>query len=122
MVGILDIWEWVDVPQLMTFVCDPLIFNTYAGLAFAYFLAGRNEDGSSWATAAVRQQPKFVAGHRILAACRAKSGRIDEARQAWARAIQLDPTLGISGIKDLYRRPEDIEKLTQAFRIAGMLE
>ena len=101
---------------------DPLIFNTYAGLAFAYFLAGRNEDGSSWATAAVRQQPKFVAGHRILAACRAKSGRIDEARQAWARAIQLDPTLGISGIKDLYRRPEDIEKLTQAFRIAGMLE
>ena len=101
---------------------DPWIFNTQTGLAFAYFLAGRNEDALSWATAAVRQQPKFVAGQRILAACQAMSGRIDEAREAWARAIQLDPTLSISGIKDLYRRPEDIERLTQAFRIAGMPE
>jgi tetratricopeptide (TPR) repeat protein len=33
---------------------DPLIFNTHAGLAFAYFVAGRNEDASSWATAAVK--------------------------------------------------------------------
>jgi len=101
---------------------DPLIFNTHAGLAFAYFLAGRNEDASSWATAAVRQQPKFVAGQRILAACQAMSGRMDEAREAWARAMQLDPNLRVSGSKDLYRRLEDIERLTQAFRIAGMPE
>jgi adenylate cyclase len=63
-----------------------------------------------------------VAGQRVLAACQAMSGRMDEAREAWARAIQLDPTLSISGIKDLYRRPEGIERLTQAFRIAGMPE
>lgn len=103
---------------------DPWIFNTQTGLANAYFLAGRNEEASSWATAAVRQQPKFVPGQRILAACRAMSGRVDEAREACARAMQLEPTLRISRIKDFapYRRSEDIEKLAEAYRIAGMPE
>ena len=50
------------------------------------------------------------------------SGRVEEAREICAHVMQLDPTLRISGIEDLYRRPEDIERLTQAFRIAGMLE
>ena len=39
-------------------------------------------------------------------------------------ALQLDPTLRISGIKDRY--PDfvgrDMEKLAQAYRIAGMPE
>ena len=103
---------------------DPSIFTAQAGMAFAHFLAGRNEEASSWATAAIRRQPKFLPAQCILAACHAMSGRVEEAREVCARAIQLDPTLRISGIKDSapYRRPEDIEKLAQAFRIAGMPE
>jgi adenylate cyclase len=101
---------------------DPWIFNTQTGLAFAYFFAGRNEEASSWATTAVRQQPSFLGAQCIMMACHAMSGRVEEAREVCAHAMQLDPTLRISGIKDLYRRPEHIEKLTQAFRIAGMPE
>ena len=39
-------------------------------------------------------------------------------------ALQLDPTQRISQIKDFapFRRAEDIERLAQAFRIAGMPE
>ncbi|WP_249790869.1 adenylate/guanylate cyclase domain-containing protein [Bradyrhizobium sp. SRL28] len=103
---------------------DPSIFTAQTGMAYAHFLAGRNEEASSWATAAIRQQPKFMPAQCILAACHAMSGQVEEAREAGVRAMQLDPTLRISGIKNSapYRRAEDIEKLAQAFRIAGVPE
>jgi adenylate cyclase len=103
---------------------DPRIFAVQTGLAWAHFLAGRNEDASTWAATAVRQQPIFLPGQRIMMACHAMSGRVEEARQACMLALQLDPTQRISGIKDRtpFRRAEDIERLAQAFRIAGMPE
>jgi hypothetical protein len=60
----------------------------------------------------------------LLAACHAMSGRVEEAREACARLMQQNPALRISGIKNRgpFRRAEDIERLTQAFRIAGMPE
>lgn len=100
---------------------DPLIFNAQTGLAFAYFFAGRNEDASSWATTALRQQPKFVGAHLIMMACHAMSGQVKEAREVCTRAMQLDPTLRVSGFT-YRRRPEDNEKLAKAYRIAGMPE
>ena len=103
---------------------DPSIFSPQTGMAFAHFLAGRNEEASSWAATAVRRQPNFLAGQRVMMACHAMSGRVEEARQACMLVLQLDPTLRISGIKDRspFRRAEDIERLAQAYRIAGMPE
>jgi adenylate cyclase len=98
---------------------DPWIFTAQAGMAWAHFFAGRNEEASSWATTAVWQQPNFLSGQRAMMACHAMSGRVEEARQACVLALQLDPTQRISGIKDRapFRRAEDIERLAQAFRI-----
>jgi TolB-like protein len=103
---------------------DPSIFTAQAGMAFAHFLAGRNEEASSWAATAVRRQPNFLAGQRVMMACHAMSGRVEEARQACMLALQLDPTQRISRIKGFapFRRAEDIERLAQAYRIAGMPE
>ena len=103
---------------------DPRIYNAQTGLAYAHFLAGRNEDALSWATTSLRQQPNFVASHRVMMACQAMIGRVDEARQTCVLALQLDPTQRISGItvRAPFRRPEDIDKLAHAFRIAGMPE
>jgi adenylate cyclase len=103
---------------------DPRIFAVQTGLAWAHFLAGRNEDASTWAATAVRQQPNYLSGQRAMMACHAMSGRLEEAREVCARALQLDPTQRISGIKDRVRlsRAQDIERLAQAYRIAGMLE
>jgi TolB-like protein/class 3 adenylate cyclase/cytochrome c-type biogenesis protein CcmH/NrfG len=103
---------------------DPRSFNALTGLAYAHFFAGRNEDASSWAAAAIRLQSKFVPAQLILAACHAMSGRVQEAREVCARAMQLNPTLRISGFKDWgpVLRLEGMEKLAQAFRIAGMPE
>jgi len=103
---------------------DPSIFTAHSGMAWAHFMAGRNEEASSWAAATIRRQPNFLAGHRIMMACHAMSGRVEEARKTCMLALQLDPTLRISRIKDVatFRRAEDIERLAQAFRIAGVPE
>jgi adenylate cyclase len=57
-----------------------------------------------------------------MMACHAMSGRVKEARVVCARVMQLNPALRISKIKSKYRRAEDIERLTQACRIAGIPE
>ena len=103
---------------------DPRMYNSQTGLACAHFLAGRFGEATLWAEAAVRLLPSFVPAHFVLAACHAMSGRAGEARAVCARAVQLDPTVNISNIPNWrpYRRPEDVEKWSQAFRIAGMPE
>jgi TolB-like protein/class 3 adenylate cyclase/Flp pilus assembly protein TadD len=103
---------------------DPRIYSPQTGMAYALFFSGRHEDATPWATLATRQQPNFVSAHRILIAALAASGRFDEARQACLHALQIDPSQRISGIADRtpFRRAADIERLAQAFRIAGMPE
>ena len=100
------------------------IYTSQAGMAFAHFLAGRYEDALSWGTTAIRQQPNLLIAQRILMAGHAMAGRLQEAQQACALAMQLDPNQRISNIKDRapWRRSEDIKKLAKAFRLAGMPE
>ena len=101
---------------------DPLLFFAQTGMAYAHFMAGRYDDGSSWARSAVLQRPNYLNAQVILAACLAMSGRVDEARVVCARLMQLNPALRISRIKTKFRRAEDIERLSQACRIAGIPE
>ncbi len=103
---------------------DPRIFMAQNGMANAYFLAGRYEDGSLWAKLAVQQNPNYVRAHRVMMSCHAMAGRVEEARQVWAVARQIDPTQRISTVKKgwHFRRPKDIQLYAEAFRIAGMPE
>jgi TolB-like protein/Tfp pilus assembly protein PilF len=103
---------------------DPRLFLTQTGMAYADFFAGRYEDGLSWATSAVQHQSNFPGAQRMVMASLAMAGRIAEARRACDAVLQTDPTLCISSIKDKtpFRRLEDIEKLGEAYRIAGVPE
>ena len=103
---------------------DVRIFLAQRGMAYAHFFAGRYEDASSWAKIYMQQNPNHVVAHRILMACHAMSGRVQEARHVCVLALQLDPSQRISRIEDWgpWRRAEYIERLAQAFRIAGMPE
>jgi hypothetical protein len=85
-------------------------------------ISERNEEASSWAATAIRQQPDHVAAYRVMTACHVTSGHIEEARQTSEIAMQLDPSQPIGGIKGLFWRTQDIEKLAHAWRIAGMPE
>jgi TolB-like protein/class 3 adenylate cyclase len=103
---------------------DPLRHTISTAMAYAHFFAGRNDEASALATDVVRQQPNFVPGQRIMMACHAVAGRIDEARQACAAAMRIEPTqrISVSNARAPFRRRQDIDKLEQAFRIAGMPE
>jgi TolB-like protein/Flp pilus assembly protein TadD len=100
---------------------DLLIFEAQNGIACAHLLAGRHEDASSWAKVAVQQKPNYLGARRVMMACHAMAGRVEEARQAWAVARQLDPTQRISKTSR-FRRSKDIQLFAEAFRIAGMPE
>lgn len=102
---------------------DPHLFLPQTGVAFAHFFAGRYEEGLSWALSAIQRQPNFPGAQRILMANLAMAGRIAEARRACGAVLQIDPTLRISAINGTsFRRLEDVEKLGQAWRLAGVPE
>ena len=101
---------------------DPLRFFAQTGIAYAHFMAGRYDEGSSWARSAVLERPNYLNAQLILAACLAMSGRVEEARVISARMVQLKPGLRISRLKTRFRRAQDTERLSQACRLAGMPE
>jgi adenylate cyclase len=103
---------------------DQRISLAQHGMAMAHFLAGRYEEGSLWAKNAVQQTPNFVGAHRLMMACHAMAGRVEEARQDWAVAREIDPTQRISTVIQRwhFRRPKDIQLLAEAYGIAGMPE
>jgi len=103
---------------------DPRIFMAQNGMAATHFLAGRYDEGCSWAKTAVQQNPQYVGSHRMLMACHAMAGRVEEAQQAWAAARQIDPNQRISIVMNRwqFRRSKDLQLFAEAFRIAGMPE
>jgi adenylate cyclase len=115
--------EQLEVAQRLN-PLDPRRYVTLTAMAYAHFFAGRNDEASVWAINVVRQQPNYLAGQRIMTACHAMAGRIDQARQACAVAMRIDPTqrISVSNARAPFRRSQDIDKLAQAFRIAGMPE
>ncbi len=104
---------------------DPLIGIMQAATAYAHFFAGRYDVASSWAGMALRERPDSLNSMHIAAASNALAGRLEEARKVLARLRQLDPTLRVSNLRDTlgpYRRPEDVPRLEEGLRQAGLPE
>src|SRR6266849_4415497 len=96
-----------------------------AGTAYANFLLGRYDEAVSWAAMALQDNPDYQPGLRIAAASNAMAGRLDEAHKAVARLLQLNAALRVSNLKDMrgpYRRAEDLLRLEEGLRQAGLPE
>jgi TolB-like protein/tetratricopeptide (TPR) repeat protein len=103
---------------------DPFTFRAHDGLAHAHFFAGRYDDALSWAQKAIQGRPNWRAGMRIVAAAAALGGRLKEAQQAMARVRENDPTWRLSHVRKIrsFRRPEDLARLEEGLRKAGLPE
>ena len=101
---------------------DPFLYNMYIGTAFAHFLAARYDEASEWANKALREQPNYPAATRILAASKALLGQLTEAQGAMVSLRKFDPSLRGSNVPEVYpvRRPEDLAKLVEGLRKAGL--
>ena len=101
---------------------DPQMFNAHAAMAAAYFFAGRYEDASSWANAAIREQPVHFIGTCVAAASHALAGQAAEATEAMTRLRQLYPDLRLSNLNDCFpiRQPDDAARWAGALESAGL--
>jgi adenylate cyclase len=104
---------------------DPYMPWMQDALAHAQFFLGDYDKASWWATKAIAESPDFHDALRISCASDALAGRLKQARQVMGRLRQLDPSLRVSGLRQIqgpYRRPEDIVKYEDAMRKAGLPE
>ncbi|HWW80423.1 MAG TPA: hypothetical protein VNY82_12560, partial [Steroidobacteraceae bacterium] len=90
-----------------------------------YFFLGRYDEAASWAAMALQDNPDHQPGLRIAAASNAMAGRPEQAHKAVARMRQLNPALRVSTLKDVvgpFRRAEDLSRLEEGLRQAGLPE
>jgi len=103
---------------------DPRIFFAQVGLGFAYFFLGNHEGGLKCAADALRHHPDYVEALRVAMACNAFGGNMEAARRLWQQAALLSPSDRVSGTQTRvrFRRDQDLAKLQEAYRLAGMPE
>jgi TolB-like protein/tetratricopeptide (TPR) repeat protein len=100
---------------------DPLTYGAQAAIAIAHFFCSRYDEATLWAEKSVREQPNFVSATRFVVASHALAGRIEEAKKALARLLQLDPHMRMSNVHKMpLRRPEDLARWEEAFRRVGL--
>ena len=103
---------------------DTLTFSMQNGMAFAHYIAGRDDEALAWAEKALQRNPIVVPAIRIAAASAAMLGRVSDATKYLSFLRQLDPGLRVSNLGDRVplRRPQDQERLAEGLRKAGLPE
>jgi adenylate cyclase len=103
---------------------DPRIFFAQVGLAQACFYLGNYEEGLTYAAAASRHHPDYVPALRIAMACNVLGGNTDAAQKLWQQVVLLSPSdrVSMTRKRSMLRRDQDLAKIEQAYRLAGMPE
>jgi hypothetical protein len=103
---------------------DTLMFMMHTGMAFAHFIAGRDDEAFGWAEKALQRNPFLSPATRIAAASAALLRRTADATKYLALLRQLDPGLRVANIGERVnlRRAEDRERLADGLRKAGLSE
>ena len=95
---------------------DPSMYGMQGAMAYAHFLASRYDMASSCAERSLRDNPTFLLAICISAASNALAGRLEPAQKAMARALEFNPDLRASNLRDLapFRRAEDFAKFARS--------
>jgi adenylate cyclase len=89
--------------------------------ALAHYVAGRYDDAIRWARVSATQHPGLAANVRVLAAGLAVLGRLDEAQQAAAQVLVIDPGFRIGNWRERSLLPGDCrDAMAQRLRLAGL--
>lgn len=103
---------------------DPQFFNMRTATAWAHLLAGGYDEAQKNAQLALTEQPDYVNALYVLAASHGLAGRDAPAQEAMTRLLRFDPGARIAMVLQRYpfRRPEDLAKVSEGLRRAGMPE
>ena len=103
---------------------DPRVFLTQTAMAFAHFVAGRDDEAAEWAAKALRLKPDWHPALRMALASNGMRGRCDEVERAFRTYVRSDPKVSITKICGFYpfRRDVDRQRLMLGLRKAGVPE
>ena len=102
---------------------DPFNYHAYMALAFSYFLTGRFEEGVANSKLAIQSNPGLSPSHAMLVANLVSLGRLDEARAAGCRLLEVAPDASASSfVRAAWTRPDLMEAFGAALRKAGLPE
>ena len=82
----------------------------------------QGDEATALANSALHEQPNYPAANRILAASNAFAGHLSEAHEAMTRLRELDPSLRVSNLNEVFplRRSDDLAKFAEGLRKAGL--
>jgi TolB-like protein/tetratricopeptide (TPR) repeat protein len=102
---------------------DPWAFSAYHALTLAHFQHGRYEVAADAAHKAVQSNPALSFSYMLLAAPLAKLGRLEEAKAAAARVLELQPAFRYSRqFSGVDCAPALAASLSEALRASGLPE
>jgi TolB-like protein/Flp pilus assembly protein TadD len=101
---------------------DPQLYTAFTGMGFAFIELRRFDEAIVAGKKALRQNPGYPGPYRCLASAFAHLGRDAEAREAAARAVEIDPAFTISGWIARSRLPINAKLMIEGFRKAGLPE
>ena len=101
---------------------DPENYLAETVRAFALLLLGKYDDACHWADHVVARDQTYAVPLRVASAGHALSGRLDKARETMGLLREVDPALRLSQLKEVlpFRRPEDIARIVEGLRLAGL--
>jgi adenylate cyclase len=92
-------------------------------LGFAHFFLGNYEEGLKFAASFARRVPGNVGHLRLQIACNASLGNTEAVKSLGRELTVLSPYERVSDVPKRHPgRPQDIAKLQEAYRLAGMPE
>ena len=85
-------------------------------MGIAYFFKRQFDEATSKLLLSIQDHPGYPSAYRVLAACYAHSGRIDEARAIIAQLRAITPLIVPGDLP--WHTPEDRELLLSGLRLA----
>ena len=103
---------------------DPRVFLTQSAMAFAHFIAGRDDEAARWASMALRVKPNWLPALRMMIASNAMRGHAEQAKRALNAYLGIDAEVTITKLGEYYpfRREADRQRLIVGMRKGGVPE
>jgi tetratricopeptide (TPR) repeat protein len=105
---------------------DPWLQFYFSFRGLAEFLNQDYDAAIDWFQRSIQRNSNSAAPHCRLAAALALKGEAQKAEAALGKALQIDPNLSISVLRQLvghiYRHAQDFETYARALRLAGLPE
>jgi TolB-like protein len=100
---------------------DPMSYGTLLAITLGHLARGDDEAAAQAAHRTFQANPYWSSAHFLLAATHAKLGRLDVARAAAQRVLELEPGFTISGTCAAFDiHPSVAKPLSEALSLAGL--